>query len=195
MKLVLATANPHKAEEIAAVLGTRFELIPRPANVADVDETGITLVDNARLKAVALTQATGMAALADDTGLFIDALDGDPGVYSARWSGEGCSYADNIAKALRELDGVPLEKRTARFVTVALVSMPDGRELAAEGEVRGHISLSARGSGGFGYDPVFVPDEGDGRTLAEMTAQEKNAISHRGRAMRALADLLDMAAP
>jgi XTP/dITP diphosphohydrolase len=187
VKLVLATANPDKAVEIADILGTRFVLLPRPADVPDVDETGSTLEDNARLKAVALVEATGEAAVADDTGLFVDALDGAPGVYSSRYAGEGATYADNVAKLLRALSGVPAGQRSAVFRTVALARFPDGTEVVAVGEMHGMIAESARGSNGFGYDPVFVPADGDGRTYAEMTTPEKDAVSHRGRAFRALA--------
>jgi XTP/dITP diphosphohydrolase len=188
--IVLATANPDKAREIVDALGDEFEVVPRPAAVPDVEETGATLEENARLKAVALMEATGHAALADDTGLEVDALHGAPGVYSSRYSGEHATYADNVAKLLGAMQGVPIARRTARFRTVALVRFPDGRELMAEGAVTGTIATGARGDDGFGYDPVFVPDEGDGRTFAEMTLTEKNAISHRGRAVRAAAALL-----
>ncbi|MBV9660394.1 MAG: non-canonical purine NTP pyrophosphatase, partial [Acidimicrobiales bacterium] len=112
----------------------------------------------------------------------------DPGVYSARFAGEGATYADNVAKLLSELEGA--STRAARFKTVALAAWPDGRELVAEGEVAGCIALAPRGAGGFGYDPVFVPNDGDGRTFAEMTAEEKNALSHRGRAFHSLAAAL-----
>ena len=187
MRLVLATANPDKAAEIAAVL-PEVELVPRPTAVPDVDETGDTLVDNARLKARALAEATGEAAVADDTGLEVDALDGAPGVRSSRYAGPGATYADNVAHLLSALEG--RADRRARFRTVALVWFPDGTEVVAEGVVEGRISSAPRGAAGFGYDPVFVPDEGGGRTFAEMTPEEKNAISHRARAFRALAGLL-----
>ncbi len=193
MRLVLASANPDKSAEIAAILAAAvpgLDLAPRPAGVADVDETGVTLLANARLKAAAIAEATGEPAVADDTGLLVDALDGAPGVWSARFAGEGASYADNVAKLLKELDGVAPEQRTARFETVALVRWPDGRELAATGSVDGVIATEARGDRGFGYDPVFVPSEGDGRTFAELLPLEKHAVSHRGRAFRALAALL-----
>lgn len=186
-RLVLATANPDKAREIAALLAG-FEVVPRPADVPEVEETGTTLEDNARLKAVALVEATGCAAVADDTGLEVEALDGEPGVYSARFSGEGATYASNVAKLLRVMEGQ--SNRRARFRTVALARFPDGREAVAEGVVDGVITEAARGDGGFGYDPVFQPDEGDGRTYAELTLEEKNALSHRGRAFRALATQL-----
>jgi XTP/dITP diphosphohydrolase len=191
MKLVLATGNPDKAAEIRAVLvdaGLDVELVPRPDHVPEVEETGTTLEDNARLKAVALCEATGLAAVADDTGLAVDALDGAPGVYSARYAGEDATYADNVQKLLDALTGVEQAARTARFSTVALARWPDGREVAAIGDVEGVIATEARGVGGFGYDPLFVPDEGDGRTFAEMSADEKHLVSHRGRAFRTLAD-------
>ncbi len=191
MKLVLATANPDKAAEIRAVLldaGLAVELVPRPDDVAEVEEDGDTLEDNARLKAVALCAATGLPAVADDTGLSVDALGGAPGVWSARYAGDDATYADNVEKLLRELAGVHPPDRTARFSTVALARWPDGREVAAMGEVEGVIADGARGAGGFGYDPVFVPVDGDGRTFAEMTAAEKHQVSHRGRAFRTLAD-------
>ena len=190
MRLVLASANPDKAAEIAAILSAAvpgLELVPRPADLGDVDENGATLLENARLKATAIAAATGEAAVADDTGLAVDALDGAPGVYSARFAGEGATYADNVAKLLKELDGVGPERRTARFETVALVRWPDGREVAATGEVEGAITTAPRGERGFGYDPIFEPTEGDGRTFAELLPVEKHALSHRGRAFRALA--------
>ena len=194
LRLVLASANPDKVAEIAAVLDDVLdvELVPRPADVPDVVEDGETLLDNARLKARALVAATGLPAVADDTGLEVDALGGAPGVYSARYAGEGVTYADNVAKLLAELDALPDggAARTARFRTVALAAFPDGTELSAEGVVEGTIARRARGNGGFGYDPVFVPLEGGGRTFAEMTPAEKHAISHRGRAFRSLAAAL-----
>ena len=190
MEFVLASANPDKAAEIAAILGPAVTCLPRPADVPDVVEDAPDLVGNARLKAVALCRATGRPSVADDTGLEVDALDGAPGVYSARFAGEDATYADNVAKLLTSLAGVPRADRTARFRTVALARFPDGRELVAEGAVDGWIAEVAVGAGGFGYDPLFVPADGDGRTFAEMTADEKHAVSHRGRAFRALADLL-----
>jgi XTP/dITP diphosphohydrolase len=193
VRLVLASANRDKAAEIWAILCSGaaavpgLDLMPRPADLPDVDETGTTLVENARLKAAAIAAATGEAAVADDTGLAVDALDGAPGVYSARFAGEGATYADNVAKLLKELDGVGPDRRTARFETVALVRWPDGREVAATGVVEGLITTAPRGEAGFGYDPIFLPREGDGRTFAELRPEEKHALSHRGRAFRALA--------
>ena len=186
MKLMLATANPDKARELAALL-SEFDVLPRPAEVPDVEETEDTLEGNARLKAAAVLAATGELAVADDTGLEVDALDGRPGVWAARYAGPGATYADNVAKLLAELEGTPAEARTARFRTVAVGLFPDGREIVAEGVVAGTIADAPRGEGGFGYDAVFVPDGGDGRTFAQMTTEEKSAISHRGRALRELA--------
>jgi XTP/dITP diphosphohydrolase len=188
LELVLASANPDKAAEIRFILEREgVVLLPRPAEVPDVEETGATLVENARLKAEALRIATGHAAVADDTGLEVHALGGSPGVFSARYAGEGATYGDNVAKLLEELRGIPADGRGARFVSVAFVSFADGRELWAEGSVEGRIATEPRGAGGFGYDPLFIPDDGDGRTYAEMTPEEKHTFSHRGRAFRALA--------
>ncbi len=186
MRLLLATANPHKAVEIAGLL-PGFDLVARPEAVGDVDETEDTLEGNARLKARAVAAVAGEPAVADDTGLEVDALGGRPGVFAARYAGADATYADNVAKLLEELAGVvdPAD-RTARFRTVALVAWPDGREVAAHGVVEGHIAAAPRGTRGFGYDPVFVPDDGDGRTFAEMTVDEKAAVSHRARAFAAL---------
>jgi XTP/dITP diphosphohydrolase len=195
LELVLASANPDKAAEIAEILGPvpGVHLHPRPPSVPDVEETGDTLVENARLKAEALRDATGLAAVSDDTGLEVDALGGAPGVYSARFSGEGATYSSNVAKLLAELDRVGAtapSQRTAAFRSVALLAFPDGRELWAEGTVTGVITPQPLGQGGFGYDPVFAPDGFGGRTFAQMSAEEKHASSHRGRAFRALAELL-----
>jgi XTP/dITP diphosphohydrolase len=190
LEFVLATANADKAREIADILGSSVTLLPRPPSVPDVEETGDTLLANARLKARALVAATGQAAIADDTGLEVDALAGAPGVYSARYAGEQATYADNVAKLVEALAEVEGDRR-ARFRTVALAAWPDGREVVAEGTVEGDIALEPRGDGGFGYDPVFVPSEGDGRTFAEMPAADKHRLSHRGRAFRALAAQLE----
>ena len=188
MRLVLATANPHKAAEIAPMLPAGVEVVPRPARLSDVEETAETLEGNARLKAVAVCEATGEAAVADDTGLEVEALGGRPGVWAARYAGENATYADNVAKLLSELDGVA--DRRACFRTVALARFPDGREIVAQGSVTGVIAEVSRGDGGFGYDPVFIPDGAGGLTFAEMTAEQKRVISHRGRAFEALARAL-----
>ncbi len=188
--LVCASANPDKVAEIEAVLAGIVRLLPRPAGVPDVVEDAPTLEGNALLKAEAICAATGLPALADDTGLEVDHLGGEPGVRTARFAGDDATYADNRAKLLRELDGVPAEQRRATFVTVATVVWPDGRVLSVEGRCAGVIPTAERGDRGFGYDPVFVPDGAGDRTFAEMTDAEKNAISHRGRAMRALVEAL-----
>ncbi|MFM8302954.1 MAG: RdgB/HAM1 family non-canonical purine NTP pyrophosphatase [Actinomycetota bacterium] len=196
-RFVLATANPDKAEEIERILadaGAPVELAPRPAEVGEVEETGTTLEDNARLKALALVVATGLPAIADDTGLEVDALGGAPGVHSARFAGPDATYADNCALLLTRLAGVAPEHRTARFTTVAVARWPDGREVVASGSVEGRITETARGERGFGYDPVFAPGEGGGATFAELTAAEKHAISHRGRAFRTLGERLSVLA-
>jgi len=186
--LVCASANPDKVAEIEALLAGAVELLPRPASIPDVVEDADTLVGNARLKAVAIVEAVGMPAVADDTGLEVDALDGAPGVHTGRYAGPDCTYADNRHKLLGALAGI--DDRRARFRTVAMVVWPDGRELAVEGVCEGSISVAERGSGGWGYDSLFVPADGDGRTFAEMTPAEKHAVSHRSRALRALAAAL-----
>ena len=184
IQLVCASANPDKVLEIQRLLDGVVELLPRPEHVADVIEDADTLLGNARLKAAALCAATGRPAVADDTGLEVDALGGAPGVDAAHYAGEGCSYADNRSKLLAELDGV--SDRGAAFKTVAIVVWPDGSELHVEGVCPGVITTEERGEIGFGYDSVFQPDEGGGATFAEMGVEAKNAISHRGRAFRAL---------
>lgn len=191
-QIVLASANPKKADELRAILsasGLEVELLARPDDVPDVVEDAPDFVGNARLKAVALAAATGEWALADDSGLEVDALDGEPGVHSARYAGEPSDDAANVARLLAELERVGATDpaaRTARFRCTIVLRSPEGAELVADGVVEGRIVGEVRGSGGFGYDPVFVPDEGDGRTFAEMSAEEKHAISHRGRALAAL---------
>lgn len=173
-----------------ALLEGVAELVPRPAGLGEVVEDADDLEGNARLKAAAVCAFAGAAAVADDTGLEVDALGGAPGVRTARYAGEGAGYADNVALLLTEMEGVAPAQRTARFRTVAVVLWPDGAELVAAGSVEGLVSAEPRGLGGFGYDPVFVPAEGDGRTFAEMSDAAKHAVSHRGRAFRALARAL-----
>lgn len=187
MRLVLATANPDKVAEIAALL-TEVELSPRPPELPEVEESGRSLEANARLKARAVVEATGEPAVADDTGLEVAALGGAPGVRSSRYAGEGATYADNVAKLLGALEGV--HDRRARFRTVALARFPDGDEVLAEGMVDGVITDEPRGDEGFGYDPVFMPDGGGGRTFGEMPSEQKNALSHRARAFQGLATML-----
>jgi XTP/dITP diphosphohydrolase len=214
---VLATANPDKAREICEVLTDAWDhalaawalevdgeavgfLVATPEGIADavlrvreldrapdVEETGATLEDNARIKALALAGAYGLDAVADDTGLEVDALGGAPGVRSARYSGEDANPTRNVEKLLGELGDTEPGNRGARFVTVALAHFADGTEIIERGAVEGTITREPRGTSGFGYDPVFQPHEGDGRTFAEMQSDEKHAMSHRGRAFRSLA--------
>jgi XTP/dITP diphosphohydrolase len=188
MQLVCASANPDKVAEISAILEGVVDLVPRPDDVPEVVEDAGTLAGNARLKAAAICAATGLPAVSDDTGLFVDALGGAPGVYAARFAGDDATYADNRAKLLRELGDTT--DRRAQFVSVAMVIWPDGRELAVEGVCEGVIAFTDLGDRGFGYDPVFVPDDGDGRSFAQMSDAEKNTISHRARALNALLEAL-----
>ena len=183
MKIVVASKNPDKVaevEDVLAALDSPFEIV-RGYGWDEVEETGATLVANARLKAQAVATATGVAALADDTGLEVDALDGAPGVHTARFAGPAATYADNVVALLAALEGV--SERTARFRTVVVLARPDGREWQAEGVLEGAIAAAPRGDGGFGYDPIF---DLEGRTLAELDATEKNQLSHRARALQAL---------
>ena len=186
---VAATANPNKLIEMQAALDGLAILLERPAELGDVPEDGDTLEANARIKAVAVAAFAGAPALADDTGLEVDALGGVPGVHSARYAGVGAGDEANVAKLLAALAGVGPSRRIARFRTVVVARWPDGRELLADGVVQGSIAESPRGSRGFGYDPVFVPAPG-ALTFAEMSLEAKGAISHRGRALRELARLL-----
>ena len=188
-KLVIASANPDKVAEIAIVLEGLAILIPRPEDMPDVIEDGDNLEDNARLKAVAVCEFSGKPSVADDTGLEIDALEGAPGVYSARFAGPDATYQQNVEKVLHDLDGIQIGQRTARFKTVAIVRYPDGGELISKGTVEGCIALNPSGGEGFGYDPIFVPVEGDGSTFAQM-GEEKHRFSHRGRAFRNLGYML-----
>jgi XTP/dITP diphosphohydrolase len=185
--VVVASKNPDKIREVAAVLAS----FDPPIEVVtgrdwpDVEETEDSLQGNALLKARAVARATGIASLADDTGLEVDALDGAPGVYSARFAGPEATYADNVARLLHDLDGV--EDRSARFRTSVALVDPDGGEMVVEGVFEGRITTQPRGDAGFGYDPVF--EVGD-RTIAEMPEDEKNTISHRAQALQALARAL-----
>ena len=184
MRLVCASANPDKVTEISAILDGVVDLVPRPPDVPEVEENADTLIGNARLKATAICNATGLPAVSDDTGLFVDALEGAPGIYAARYAGEDATYADNRTKLLRELGDT--KNRRASFVSAVMVVWPDGRELAVEGVCEGTIATAELGDRGFGYDPVFVPEDGDGRSFAQMSDAEKNQISHRARALNAL---------
>ncbi|MBR4585649.1 MAG: RdgB/HAM1 family non-canonical purine NTP pyrophosphatase [Bacteroidales bacterium] len=190
MKIVFATANAGKLREAAEVLGPGFEIVP-PASLGiteDIPETGSTLQENSLQKAQYLFERTGLPSFADDTGLEVDALGGAPGIYSARYAGPGHDNQANMAKLLAELGR--LEDRTARFHTVVTLILADGQPRFFEGVCKGSIGREKRGSGGFGYDPVFLPDAYPGRTLAEVSEEEKNAVSHRGQALRAMAEWL-----
>jgi XTP/dITP diphosphohydrolase len=191
--VVLASANPKKVAELVALAGGALDVQARPDDLADVVEDGETLEANATLKAVAVARHSGRLALADDTGLFVDALDGRPGVRSARYAGEDPDDDANVAELLAELERIGATGRAgrgARFRTVIALAEPDGSVRLVDGVCEGWIADGRRGSGGFGYDPVFVPAEFDGRTFAELTPQEKGAISHRGRALAAAVAIL-----
>ena len=193
-RIVLATRNAHKVAELQAILGdviSGLDLeivgVDEFPNVEDVVETGVTFAENATLKAVAVAQATGLPALADDSGLAVEVLGGAPGVFSARWAGTHGQDRANLDLLLAQLADVPDEHRSAAFVCAAALAMPGGSVVVREGRMPGAMAREPRGSNGFGYDPILVV-EGDSRTAAELSAQDKNAISHRGKAFRALAD-------
>lgn len=193
-RIVLASANPKKVAELQDLLGTTgIVVVPRPSDLPEVVEDADDFVGNARLKAVSVAAATGSWALADDSGLEVDALGGAPGVRSARYAGDDATDEENVDLLLNSLIRLGAdrpEQRRARFRCWIVARAPDGTELVTDGTVQGSIAHERRGSSGFGYDPVFVPDEGDGRTFAEMTSDEKHQLSHRGRALRSLSSLL-----
>ena len=188
MTLILASNNENKLAELRRIL------LPLGLNVIsakdatagelEVEETGETFEENARLKAMAFMEETGLAAIGDDSGLMVDALDGAPGIYSARYAGEGAPNDARIAKLLANLQGVPEEKRTAKFVSAICCVFPDGREVTVRGECHGRIGFAPMGENGFGYDPVFISESG--KTFAQLTSAEKDKISHRGNALRKL---------
>lgn len=193
-KVLIATNNKHKVEEIETALdfeGWEFLTLSDCEAYPEPEEDADTFEGNALIKARAAHEATGLAALADDSGLAVDALDGAPGVFSARYCGAHGDDDANNAKVLAELEGVPDVKRTARFVCALAFVDEDGTETTAFGTIEGRIAHGLSGEGGFGYDPMFLPDEfGGAKTLAEVTQEEKNAISHRGNALRALKEKL-----
>lgn len=192
-RVVLATHNAHKVDEIRRILGSSdIELVGLDAfpDIGEVAETGATFAENALLKAHATAQATGLVAVADDSGIAVDSLNGMPGVLSVYWAGRARDDAANLRLVLEQIEDVPDERRGAAFVCAAAAATPDGRDLVVEGRVEGSLVREPRGDGGFGYDPIFVP-VGESRTTAEMAAAEKDAISHRGAAFRALLPLLE----
>jgi len=190
MTLVLATRNPGKTAEIKALLaGVRVEPAASIPGCPEPEETGLTFEENALIKARTIARYTGLTALADDSGLEVDALDGAPGVRSARYAGTGASDQDNIHRLLDALDGIPDDDRTARFRCVMAVAVPDGRTWTAEGVCGGRIIRKPRGESGFGYDPLFVP-VGYESTFGELDPAVKNRISHRAAALRQIVELL-----
>ena len=191
-ELVLATRNRHKGEELAALLGDlgiTIRTLDEFPDAPDVVEDGDTCEANAVKKARAIAEFTGLPAVADDTGLEVDALGGRPGVYAARYAGENATYEDNCRKLLRELTGVPRERRTARFLTVAAIALPSDGIRVAQGTLDGVIAEEASGTLGFGYDPVFLIPE-LGKTLAQLSADHKNTISHRAKAFAKVREIL-----
>lgn len=188
MKLILASKNRHKAQEMQAILGDRITLVTQDeAGFADLEviEDGKTFEENAIKKAVSVMEASGMTCIADDSGLCVDALDGAPGLYTARYAGEKATDDENIQKLLNELNGVEWEKRTARFVCVIAVAYPDRAPVTFRGECEGFILTEKHGENGFGYDPIFYVEQFD-KAMAELPAEVKNSISHRSRALAKL---------
>jgi XTP/dITP diphosphohydrolase len=188
MRIVCASANPHKVEELARLLPSWVDLVARPSDIGDIDEDAPTLEGNAIIKAVEIANHASEWAISDDTGLEVEALNGAPGVRSARFAGEQATDAENRALLLAKLDGVT--NRSARFRTVVALVSSKGDIHFVGGECRGTIAESERGDSGFGYDALFIPTDGDGRTFAEMTGAEKDAVSHRGRALAQVPELL-----
>lgn len=192
-KVILASRNEGKIREISEIL-SEFGMVSISRDAAgfpaeEVEETGETCEENSYIKAKAIFDIAGTMTIADDSGLEVDALGGAPGVYSARFAGEGCTPHDNNVKLLRLLEGVPGEKRTAKFVSVLTMLFPDGSRLVASGECPGRIADRLSGTEGFGYDPLFIPDGYD-MTFAEMGSEEKNRISHRARSLHRLEELI-----
>ncbi|MFF2616532.1 RdgB/HAM1 family non-canonical purine NTP pyrophosphatase [Kitasatospora sp. NPDC058046] len=193
-RLILATRNQHKVTELRAILadaGLDVGLVGADAypEIPDVPETGVTFAENALLKAHALARATGLPAVADDSGLCVDVLNGAPGIFSARWSGKHGDDRANLDLLLAQLSDIAEPHRGAHFFCAAALALPDGTERVVEGRLLGTLRTAPAGDGGFGYDPILQP-LGETRTCAELTADEKNAISHRGKAFRALAPVV-----
>ncbi len=193
MRIIAATHNEGKLAELRELIKDYdMELLSQAESGmghVEIEENGTSCEENSKIKAETICRLSGEIAIADDTGLFVDALDGDPGIHAARYAGEGCSEAANRKKLLENLKDVPFEKRTAKFVTVITVVYPSGKVVVAKGECPGHICPEERGERGFGYDSVFMP-ENSGKTFAELPMDFKNKVSHRGRALQRLAQLL-----
>lgn len=189
MELLIASNNPNKIRELKEILGDRFEMfsLKEKGIISDPEETGETFEENSEIKARFALEKSGIATLADDSGLAVEALNGEPGVFSARYSGEGATTEKNNALLLKNMENIT--DRRAKFVCVITLLFPDGRKIQAKGECHGEILLSPRGTNGFGYDPLFYVPEYK-KTFAELTAEEKNAISHRAVALRAFEERL-----
>jgi len=202
MKIIFATGNPGKLREAAEILGEGYELVS-PASLGileDIPETGSSLQENSLQKARYLFERSGLPCFADDTGLEVEALGGAPGIYSARYAGPGHDHQANMAKLLQELEQLDVKEalppgRRARFHTVVTLILSDGQPRFFEGVCEGTIARERRGNGGFGYDPIFLPEAYPGRTLAEVSEEEKNAVSHRGMALRNMAAWLNATRP
>lgn len=193
MKFLIATNNAHKLEEIRRILspyGIEILSLSQAGVTSKPEETGRTFEENAKIKALAAMKSSGMPAVADDSGLVVDALGGAPGVYSARYAGDNATDLDRINKLLSELRDVPEGKRTARFVCAVCCAFPDGGIITVRGECKGSIAFEPHGAGGFGYDPVFI-EKTTGKSFADLAGEEKNRLSHRGKAFRAFAAELD----
>lgn len=193
MKFILATNNQDKVAEMKKILKPlNIEALSADevgADLGEVEETGETFEENAKIKALSALKITGMPSIADDSGLVVDSLNGEPGVYSARYSGKGATYSSNIDKLLFKMKDIPDKKRTAKFVCAVCCLFPNGEEIMVKGECRGKIGFDRVGIGGFGYDPVFVVDSG--KTFAELNMEEKSKISHRGKALKLFVNRLN----
>lgn len=185
MKFILATNNPDKLKEMKKILlNLNIEVLSAKEagiNLEDVDETGKTFEENSELKALSALKISGMPSIADDSGLMVDALNGEPGIYSARYSGENATYSSNVDKLLLKMKDIPYEKRTAKFVCTICCLFPNGDRIDVRGECKGHIGFERNGNSGFGYDPVFITE--NGKTFAQLSPEEKSQISHRGKAL------------
>lgn len=185
MKFILATNNKDKLKEMKKILlPLNIEVVSAKdlgVSLENVEETGKTFEENSRLKALAALKLTGLPSIADDSGLVVDALNGEPGIYSARYAGENATYSSNVDKLLLNMKDIPYNGRTAKFVCTICCLFPDGNEICVRGECNGHIGFERAGESGFGYDPVFITESG--KTFAEISLEEKAKISHRGRAL------------